>query len=73
MNTVSRCGFTPQYADLEKLYNIYKDRNFIVIGFPANNFLHQEPGTDSEILNFCQLNYNEDGKLAGTVSWIESK
>jgi glutathione peroxidase len=57
VNTASKCGFTPQYADLEALYKQYKDQNFIIIGFPANNFLHQEPGSNAEIAEFCQVNY----------------
>jgi glutathione peroxidase len=57
VNTASKCGNTPQYADLEKLYETYKDKNFIIIGFPANNFMHQEPGTNEEIATFCKVNY----------------
>ncbi len=57
VNTASKCGNTPQYADLEKLYNEYKDKNFVIIGFPANNFLKQEPGTNKEIREFCTKNY----------------
>src|SRR5690242_17063317 len=57
VNTASKCGFTPQYEDLEKLYQKYKDQNFVIIGFPANNFGHQEPGTNSEIHEFCTKNY----------------
>lgn len=57
VNTASKCGNTPQYKDLEALYKKYKDRNFVVIGFPANNFLGQEPGTNEEIAEFCQANY----------------
>lgn len=68
VNTASKCGFTPQYADLEKLYRKYKDRNFIVIGFPANNFLRQEPGTDSEIKTFCQLNYGVTFPMMSKIS-----
>jgi len=49
VNTASKCGYTPQYEDLEKLYQLYKDKNFIIIGFPANNFMHQEPGTNADI------------------------
>src|SRR6476646_10763579 len=56
-NTASKCGYTPQYEDLEKLYNEYKDKNFVIVGFPANNFMHQEPGTNSEIKEFCTKNY----------------
>ncbi len=57
VNTASKCGLTPQYKDLQKLYDTYKDSNFVIIGFPANNFLKQEPGTNEEIAEFCQLNY----------------
>lgn len=57
VNTASKCGLTPQYKDLEALYRKYKDRNFVVIGFPANNFLSQEPGTNEEIAEFCEVNY----------------
>ena len=49
VNTASKCGLTPQYALLQKLYNSYKDQNFVIIGFPANNFMSQEPGSNSEI------------------------
>ena len=56
VNTASKCGFTPQYMELEELHNTYKD-NLIVIGFPANNFGAQEPGTNKEIAAFCQKNY----------------
>jgi len=57
-NVASRCGFTPQYAGLEALYNKYKDRGFVILGFPANNFLWQEPGTDQEIKTFCSTKYH---------------
>lgn len=57
VNVASKCGFTPQYAQLEELYKKYGPDKFVVIGFPANNFLHQEPGTNKEIQEFCQLNY----------------
>ncbi len=57
VNTASKCGFTPQYAELEELYEKYKNDNFIIIGFPENNFLNQEPGTNEEIANFCKVNY----------------
>lgn len=58
VNTASRCGFTPQYKGLEELYERYKDRGFVVLAFPANNFMGQEPGTNEEIKNFCELKYN---------------
>jgi glutathione peroxidase len=57
VNTASRCGFTPQYKGLEELYQRYKDQGLVVLAFPANNFMGQEPGTDQEIRNFCELNY----------------
>jgi len=56
VNTASKCGFTPQYKDLEMLYEKYQDK-LVIIGFPANNFANQEPGTASEIREFCTLNY----------------
>jgi glutathione peroxidase len=57
VNTASKCGFTPQYADLQKLYEQYGGDKFEIIGFPANNFLRQEPGTNAEIKEFCTINY----------------
>ena len=57
VNTASKCGYTYQYEDLEKLYKAYKDKNFVIIGFPANNFGRQEPGTNTEIKEFCTKNY----------------
>lgn len=58
VNVASKCGLTPQYEKLQELYEKYKDNNFVVIGFPANNFRGQEPGTNEEIKTFCTLNYN---------------
>lgn len=57
VNTASKCGNTPQYEGLEKLYQDYKDKGFTVLGFPSNQFKNQEPGTDAEIQEFCKLNY----------------
>jgi len=57
VNTASKCGLTPQYKELQGLYEKYKDKNFVIIGFPANNFMGQEPGTNEEIAEFCQANY----------------
>ncbi|MCK9206913.1 MAG: glutathione peroxidase [Salinivirgaceae bacterium] len=57
VNTASKCGLTPQYEDLEALYKKYGGNNFVIIGFPANNFLKQEPGTNEEIRDFCTKNY----------------
>lgn len=68
INVASKCGFTPQYEALEALYKKYKDSNFEIIGFPANNFMHQEPGTDSEIKQFCTLNYGVTFKMMSKIS-----
>ncbi|CAB9493970.1 glutathione peroxidase [Alteromonas macleodii] len=57
VNTASKCGFTPQYEGLEALYKKYKDRGFEVLGFPCDQFGHQEPGSDSDIAQFCSLNF----------------
>jgi len=57
VNTASKCGFTPQYEGLEALYKKYGDKGLVVIGFPCDQFGHQEPGTDDEIVEFCKLNY----------------
>jgi glutathione peroxidase len=57
VNTASECGFTPQYAQLQELYEMYKDQGFVVLGFPSNDFGGQEPGTNDEIGAFCQKNY----------------
>jgi len=57
VNVASKCGFTPQYEGLEKLYKKYKDRGFFVLGFPCNQFGSQEPGTEEEIKSFCSLNF----------------
>lgn len=57
VNTASRCGLTPQYEGLQKLYEKYKDQNFVVVGFPSNDFFWEEPGNDEQIQSFCQKNY----------------
>jgi len=57
VNTASKCGFTPQFKGLEALYEKYKDKGLMVLGFPCNQFLNQDPGTDGEISEFCELNY----------------
>ena len=57
VNTASKCGLTPQYKELQALYDKYKEHNFVIVGFPANNFMSQEPGTNKEIATFCQANY----------------
>jgi glutathione peroxidase len=57
VNTASKCGFTPQYRDLEALYEKYSEKGFVVLGFPSNDFLGQEPGTNEEIKTFCKMRY----------------
>ncbi len=57
VNVASKCGYTPQYEGLQNLYNSYKDRGFVIIGFPSNDFGGQEPGSETEIADFCKLNY----------------
>ncbi|WP_028081816.1 glutathione peroxidase [Solimonas soli] len=60
VNVASKCGFTPQYKGLEALWRKYKDKNFVVLGFPCDQFGHQEPGDENEIKNFCSLTYEVD-------------
>lgn len=67
VNTASKCGFTPQYAGLEKLYETYKDE-LVIVGFPANNFGQQEPGTNEDIKSFCTKNYGVTFPMAAKVS-----
>jgi len=68
VNTASKCGFTPQYKELEELYKKYSESNFTIIGFPANNFLWQEPGTNSQIKDFCQKNYGVTFQMCEKIS-----
>jgi len=68
VNTASRCGFTPQYASLEKLYEQYHGRGFEILAFPANNFLSQEPGTDAEIQGFCQTRFGTKFPVFAKIS-----
>ncbi len=67
VNTASKCGFTPQYAGLEAVYRKYKDRGFVVLGFPCNQFGAQEPGDAAEIGNFCSLTYDVDFPMMAKV------
>lgn len=84
VNTASKCGLTPQYEALEKLYKEYGSKDFVIIGFPANNFANQEPGTNQEIRNFCTANYGvtfpmmekisvKGDDMAPIYKWLTSK
>lgn len=68
VNTASKCGLTPQYTDLQKLYDTYGGENFVIVGFPANNFMNQEPGTNEEIASFCQANYGVTFPMMAKIS-----
>lgn len=68
VNTASKCGLTPQYKDLEATYKEYKDKGFVIVGFPANNFASQEPGTNAEIATFCQQNYGVSFPMMDKIS-----
>jgi glutathione peroxidase len=68
VNTASKCGLTPQYEQLEALYTKYKTKDFVIIGFPANDFMSQEPGSDQEIQQFCKLNYGVSFPMMSKIS-----
>jgi len=68
VNTASKCGLTPQYKELEAIYREFKDSNFVIIGFPANNFMAQEPGSDDEIAAFCSKNYGVSFPMMSKIS-----
>ena len=68
VNVASKCGYTPQYAGLESLYEKYKDRGLVIVGIPANNFMAQEPGTNAEIKTFCRNKYNVSFPMMAKVS-----
>lgn len=68
VNVASKCGYTPQYAGLEALYQKYKSQGFVILGFPANNFGSQEPGTDAEIKTFCSTKYNVTFPMFSKIS-----
>jgi glutathione peroxidase-family protein len=68
VNVASRCGFTPQYKGLQELYEKYKDKGFEILGFPANNFMWQEPGTDTQIREFCTENYGVTFPIFSKIS-----
>jgi len=68
VNTASECGLTPQYKDLEAIYRKYKDKNFLIVGFPANNFGSEEPGSNEQIAKFCQMNYGVTFPMMSKIS-----
>jgi glutathione peroxidase len=68
VNTASKCGYTPQYEQLEVIYNKYKNKNLVIIGFPANNFMWQEPGTNAEIATFCKSKYGVTFPMMAKIS-----
>ncbi len=68
VNVASECGYTPQYADLESIYRKYKDRGFVVLGFPANNFGRQEPGSDADIKQFCTTKFGVTFDMFSKIS-----
>lgn len=68
VNTASECGLTPQYKDLEAIYRKYKDLNFVIVGFPANNFGAQEPGSNEQIAKFCEMNYGVTFPMMSKIS-----
>ena len=68
VNTASKCGYTPQYEQLEAIYKKYKGENFVIVGFPANNFGSQEPGTNAEIATFCKANYGVTFPMMSKIS-----
>ena len=68
VNTASKCGFTPQYEGLQELYEKYGDEEFMIVGFPANNFMKQEPGSNEEIAEFCSINYGVSFPMMSKVS-----
>jgi glutathione peroxidase len=84
VNTASECGLTPQFKQLQELYDHYKDKNFVIVGFPTNDFAHQDPGSNTEIKSFCEKNYGvtflmmEKIKVKGDgmhpiYTWLTSK
>ncbi len=68
VNTASKCGFTSQYAEMQTLYEKYKEKDFVIAAFPANNFMNQEPGTNEEIANFCTSEFNVSFPLMSKIS-----
>ncbi|SFC27419.1 glutathione peroxidase [Zunongwangia mangrovi] len=73
VNTASKCGFTPQYAELQRIYEQYKYGDFVIIGFPSNDFGNQEPGSNEEISEFCQKNYGVDFPMMAKITVKEEE
>ncbi|MBN2778168.1 MAG: glutathione peroxidase [Bacteroidales bacterium] len=67
VNTASKCGFTKQFKELQEVYDKYKDQNFVIVGFPSNDFMNQDPGTNEEILEFCSVNYGVNFPMMSKV------
>ena len=68
VNTASKCGLTPQYKELQAIYSKYEEKDFVIIGFPANNFMGQEPGSEKEISSFCEKNYGVSFPMMSKIS-----
>lgn len=68
VNTASKCGFTPQFEGLEEIYQKYKDQNFVIVGFPSNDFGQQDPGSNEEISEFCKINYGVSFPMMSKIS-----
>ncbi|NLN31982.1 MAG: glutathione peroxidase [Flavobacteriaceae bacterium] len=68
VNTASKCGFTPQFEGLEEIYQKYKDQNFVIVGFPSNDFGQQDPGSNEEIAEFCKINYGVSFPMMSKIS-----
>jgi glutathione peroxidase len=73
VNTASKCGFTPQFEGLEQLHKKYSDKGLVILGFPCNQFAHQDPGSNEEIMEFCQLNYGVTFPMAEKIEVNGSK
>ena len=73
VNTASKCGLTPQFEQLEALYQKYKDQNFVIVGFPTNDFMKQDPCSNEEIAEFCQLNYGVTFPMMSKIVVKEKK
>ena len=73
VNVASKCGLTPQYEELQELYELYKDLGFIIVGFPSNNFNNQEPGSDKDIKEFCEVTYSITFPIMSKIDVVGDK